>query len=61
MTRLLLISVLLLCFSNSFSQKLERNVVVAFLESNVKAIIDFDSAKRSWLANKNNLENLLVR
>ena len=45
MKTLLLITAILLCFSNSFSQKLERNVVVAFLESNVMAIIDFDSTK----------------
>ena len=45
MKPLILCTAILLCLSNSFSQKLERNVVVAFWESNIKAIVDFDSTK----------------
>jgi hypothetical protein len=45
MKRLLLIATILISISPIFSQKLERNVVVAFWESNIKAIVDFDTAK----------------
>jgi hypothetical protein len=45
MKPLLLFTAILLCLSNSFSQKLEYNVVVAFWDSNIKAIVDFDSTK----------------
>ena len=45
MKPLLLFTAILLCLSNSFSQKLERTAVVAFWESNIKAIVDFDSTK----------------
>lgn len=45
MKRLLLIASILISISPIFSQKLERNVVVAFWESNIKAIVDYDTAK----------------
>ncbi len=45
MKPLLLFTTILLCLSNSFSQKLEYNVIVAFWDSNIKAIVDFDSTK----------------
>ena len=45
MKPLLLFTTILLRLSNSFSQKLEYNVIVAFWDSNIKAIVDFDSTK----------------